>query len=354
MISAENLRYSCQLTLPGFTETSQERLRKAKVLVVGAGGLGCPAAQYLAAAGIGCLGIADFDTVSISNLHRQILFTPEEVGQAKAEVAARKLQTQNPQISIEAHRQKITSGNVFSLVQDYDLVVDCTDNFESRYLLNDACVLIGKPLVYGAIFQFEGQVAVWNVANADGTRTPNYRDLFPEVNASQIPNCADGGVIPTIAGIIGVMMANEVLKYFSGTGELLTGKVLLFDAFTMQSRTIKLGQVTKAVIQNLPVSAGVSTVSVSELKRVLAEEIYELIDIRTIEERAAFHIGGYHIALTELEENRRYFAEKSKPVLLYCASGKRSENAVKILQSVYPQKQFFSLAGGLKAWQEQN
>jgi molybdopterin/thiamine biosynthesis adenylyltransferase len=201
-MNANFLRYSCQIALPGFNEAAQQLLQQAKVLVAGAGGLGCPAAQYLAATGIGTLGIADFDIVSTANLHRQILYTPNDVGLKKAMVAADRLQQQNPGINVVAHDIKITSDNVLDMVDQYDIILDGTDNFDTRYLLNDACVLSGRPIVYGAIYQFEGQLAVWNIINADGTQTPNYRDLFPQVDATQIPNCADGGVIPTLAGII--------------------------------------------------------------------------------------------------------------------------------------------------------
>ncbi|MBS1528645.1 MAG: HesA/MoeB/ThiF family protein, partial [Bacteroidetes bacterium] len=213
-------RYSCQIALPGFGKTAQKRLRQAKVLVVGGGGLGCPALQYLAAAGVGTIGIADHDTISLSNLHRQILYTPSEVGLKKAIVACEKLRKQNPSIGVIAHDIKVNSDNVVDLIRPYDIIVDGTDNFETRYLLNDAAVLLGKPLIYGAIYQFEGQVAVWNTKNEDGSISPNYRDLYPEVNASQIPNCADGGVMPTLAGIIGCMQANEAIKYITSPGVL--------------------------------------------------------------------------------------------------------------------------------------
>ncbi|MEO6149005.1 MAG: HesA/MoeB/ThiF family protein, partial [Mucilaginibacter sp.] len=232
------LRYSCQMALPGFGEASQLLLKQARVLVVGIGGLGCPVAQYLTAAGVGILGLADFDHVSVSNLHRQVLFGPEDIGQNKAKVACMRLHTQNPGILLMPY-EKITAQNVLDILEQYDIIVDCSDNFDTRYLLNDACVLSGKPLVYGAIYQFDGQVAVWNIPNkSGGSYTPNYRDLYPEVNVSQIPNCTEGGVIPTLAGIIGCLQANEVLKYITKTGELLAGKVLLFDAQNMQTRLI--------------------------------------------------------------------------------------------------------------------
>ena len=235
-------RYSCQLALPGFNEKKQQQLQNAKVLIAGAGGLGCPAALYLTASGVGTIGIADYDVVSVSNLHRQVLFTNAEVGLKKTIIACTKLQQQNPGISLIPHDVKITSQNVMELITPYDMVLDCTDNFETKYLLNDACVLTGKPLIYGAIYQYEGQVALLNVLNADGTYSPNYRDIFPEVNSILIPNCADGGVMPTLAGIIGCMQANEVIKYFSKDDEILAGKMLMFDVQTLQSRIINYKQ----------------------------------------------------------------------------------------------------------------
>jgi adenylyltransferase/sulfurtransferase len=350
-MSPDFTRYSCQISLPGFSEATQLLLQQAKVLIVGAGGLGCPAAQYLAAAGIGTLGIADFDIVSISNLHRQVLYTPADTGLKKATIACERLQKQNPGIKLVPHELKITSENVLSIMQEYDIVVDGTDNFDTRYLLNDAAVLLGKPLVYGAIYQFEGQVAVWNIKNDEGNWSPNYRDIFPEVDATQIPNCAEGGVIPSLAGIIGCMQANEVIKYITKTGELLSGKILILDALSLQSRIIKIGALTKTRISSLTATVSASTISVIELKKGLAENLFELIDIRTERERDEFDIGGKHIPMEELDENISYLKNGISKVL-YCSSGKRSEDAVKHIKEKHPEMSLFSLEGGLKAWIE--
>jgi len=343
------LRYSCQIALPGFSEETQRLLQNARVLVVGAGGLGCPAAQYLAAAGIGTLGIADFDTVSISNLHRQILFTPTDAGKKKALVARENLQKQNPDIRLVAHDIHVTSQNIMDLVSHYDIIVDGTDNFDTRYLLNDAGVLAGKPVVYGAIYQFEGQVAIWNVKNHNGTRSPNYRDLFPNVDASVIPNCAEGGVIPTLAGIIGCMQANEVLKYITKTGELLAGKILIFDAQTLQSRIIKIGTVTQTHITRLTKTILAPTISAADLKRELAAGLTQLVDVRSNREHEEFNIGGEHIALDQFGDHIDRFDTMQKTAL-YCSSGKRSGEAVKMIKKKYPNSNVFSLDGGLKDW----
>jgi len=350
-MSEDFARYSCQIALPGFSESAQQLLQQAKVLIVGAGGLGCPSAQYLAAAGIGTLGIVDFDTISTSNLHRQVLYTPQDTGLSKVLVACERLQKQNPYVKLIPHQLKITSDNVMELLQQYDIVVDGTDNFETRYLLNDAAILLGKPLVYGAIYQFEGQVAVWNVKNTDDTYSPNYRDLFPEVDATQIPNCAEGGVIPTLAGIIGCMQANEVIKYITKTGELLAGKILMLDAQTLQSRIIKIGSVSKVKIKQLMQTEEIPLISASELKKGLDENRFELIDVRTDRERDVYDIGGKHIPLIELEDHLDYFAGNGEKVF-YCATGKRSADAVKVVKHKYPDAEVYSLDGGLGDWEK--
>lgn len=350
-MNTDQLRYSCQIALPDFGNRGQTFLQQAKALVVGAGGLGCPAAQYLAAAGVGILGIADFDVVGVSNLHRQILYTPEDIGKKKVSVAANRLKKQNPNIKIIAHDLKVTSDHVLALVSEYDIILDGTDNFETRYLLNDACVITGKPIVYGAIYQYEGQVAVWNVKNADGTMSPNYRDLFPQVNASLIPNCADGGVIPTLAGIIGCIQANEAIKYITQTGELLAGKVLVFDAATLQSRTIKIGHSTQTNITGFKETTIIPTMTVEEVKAGLAGDTLELVDIRTDQERDAINIGGVHFEADEMDEHADYLTN-ARVKVLYCSSGKRSAEAVKLIKQKFPDAKVFSLEGGLKTWFE--
>jgi len=343
------LRYSCQMALPGFSESAQRLLQNAKVLIVGVGGLGCPAAQYLAAAGVGILCLADFDTVSVSNLHRQVLYNPADLGKNKAAVACERLQQQNPGIKLVPFEDQVSSQNVIALVKAYDVIIDGTDNFESRYLLNDAAVLAGKPLVYGAIYQFEGQLAVWNLENDRGGRSPNYRDLFPEVDASQIPNCSEGGVIPTLAGIIGCMQANEVIKYITRTGDLLAGKVLMIDALSLTTRTIRIGGLTRTAIKKLPETVAVPVIQPDELKKCLEDKSIVLIDVRTLAERDQFDIGGEHIPFEELDYPVEKLSDDIKTVF-YCASGKRSAEAVKTILKKFPGANVFSLAGGLKGW----
>ena len=297
------------------------------------------------------MGIADFDTVSISNLHRQILYTPADFGKKKAIIACDRLQKQNPGIRLVVHDERITSHNVMDIIKQYDILVDGTDNFDTRYLLNDAAVIAGKPLVYGAIYQYEGQLAVWNITDEYKGKSPNYRDLFPKVDATQIPNCAEGGVIPTLAGIIGCMQANEVIKYITKTGELLTGKVLIFDAQTLQSRIIKIGDRSNTNITGLTETVIAPTISVTELKKGIAENALDLIDVRTEKEREDFNIGGRLLPLETLYEHMDEMNTSVKTVL-YCASGKRSGEAVKVIKQKFPEANVFSLEGGLKAWME--
>ncbi|TWR31442.1 thiamine biosynthesis protein [Mucilaginibacter pallidiroseus] len=340
-------RYSCQMALPGFSESAQQKLKDAKVLVIGAGGLGCPVLQYLVASGVGTIGIADGDTVSVSNLHRQILYGPADVGKSKVSVAAEKLRAQNPDVAIQEFGYLIAPDNSIELTDKYDVIVDCTDNFEARYLINDTCVIGKKPLVYAAIYQYEGQLAVWNLPAYGGLYSPNYRDLYPDVNTSQVPNCSVGGVIPTLAGIMGSMQANEVIKYITGTGDLLTGRILIFDAASMQSRVIKIGDVTKTSITQLPQNAALPLISFDEYKQLSSKKQTTLIDVRTLAERDLEDIGGLHIPLDELEEGLPNLNQDNL-LVFYCATGKRSGEAVKLLTKHYPNIDARSLAGGLQ------
>lgn len=341
-------RYSCQVSLPGFGAEKQQLLEQAKILIIGAGGLGCPAAQYLAAMGAGCLGIADDDLVSVSNLHRQILYTPADAGQKKAEVACQVLGAQNPSVRFNCINTRVTDENILDLIWQYDVILDCTDNFDTRYLVNDACVFAGKPVVYGAIYQYEGQVAIWNVKNSDGLYSPNYRDVFPSVNASAVPNCSDGGVFPTLAGITGCMMANEAAKLITGTGDLLAGRLLVFDARSMQSRTINIGNTTNNTVKRPPKSNNqVPTLSHKQLKT--DGEKYLLVDVRNKDEHDAFNIGGINIPLDNIDQVFEYL-DDGRPLVMYCLSGARSAEAVKTIKSLF-QTEIYSLENGIRNWQ---
>ena len=263
------------------------------------------------------------------------------------------MQKQNPGIKLVAHDLQVTSQNVLELVVGYDILVDCSDNFDTRYLINDAGVLSGKPVVYGAIYQYEGQVAVWNVNNGNRTRSPNYRDLFPKVDESQIPNCSEGGVIPTLAGVIGCIQANEVIKYITKTGDLLAGKVMIFDIQTLQSRVIKIGKVTGTHISRLVTTVSAPIISAADLKNEIAGNTVELVDVRSEQEREAFNIGGHHVPMEELDEFMDDMDQSAKTVF-YCATGRRSKEAVKIIKRKYPNANVFSLAGGIANWTDAN
>ncbi|CAM3595478.1 HesA/MoeB/ThiF family protein [Elizabethkingia occulta] len=336
-------RYQCQIALPGFGISSQESLKNAKVLIVGMGGLGCPSSQYLASSGIGTIGIVDDDIVSLSNLHRQILYTPEDIGLPKVEVAARRLQQQNPSVNIIPLNFRVTSENVIDLIQEYDLIIEGTDNFETKYLLNDACVLTGKPLIYGAIYQHEGQVSLWNVLQNDGTYSPNYRDVFPDVEESQVPNCREGGVIPTLAGIIGCMQANEAIKYLTGSEDLLSGKLWMLSVMTGKTQVIKLKKSTAVRITDL-----VQTIPLIPFEQFEREKTYfEIIDVRTEKEHQLFNIGGKNIPIEKLQDQLNNISSVLQPVLVYCQSGKRSIEAARKIKKTFPNKEVFSLKDGL-------
>jgi molybdopterin/thiamine biosynthesis adenylyltransferase/rhodanese-related sulfurtransferase len=347
----ELARYSCQLMLPGFGAQAQQALQRSKVLIVGMGGLGCPAALYLASSGIGTLGIADHDVIGVSNLHRQVLYVEADKGRKKVEVAKARLQDQNPGILVVSHDVEVTPVNVAGLLADYDLVIDATDNFETHYLLNDACVLAGKPLVHGAVYQYEGHVAVWNMKHEDGSFSPNYRDVFPDVDPLQVPDCAEGGVLPTLTGIIGCMQANEAIKIITMPHEVLKGQLLMFDARSMQSRIVRIGEITKTNISGLPEWATVSVVSRASLKYLIKDGTTILIDVRTEEEHSAFNIGGKNIPMSFISAHLQEF-DSDNCVVFYCASGKRSLRAAKWVKQQLPLGRIFSLDGGIRDWHE--
>lgn len=335
-------RYQCQIALPGFGMESQELLKNARVLIVGMGGLGCPTFQYLASSGIGTIGIADDDIVSLSNLHRQILYGPEDLGAYKVDVAAKRLQQQNPSISIIPYKLRITSSNVMELISQFDLIIEGTDNFETKCLLNDACVLAGKPLVYGAIYQHEGQVSIWNVLQKDGSYSPNYRDVFSNAEESQVPNCREGGVIPTLAGIVGCMQANEAIKYLIRSEESLAGKLWMMNVMSGRMQIIKLKK-TSVQITDLPQT--IQLMSFEEFKQ--NQNKFEIIDVRTKEEHQSFNIGGKNIPLNELEVHNPFISSISNPIVIYCQSGKRSMEAARKIKEEFPEKEVFSLKNGI-------
>ncbi|TVZ26357.1 adenylyltransferase/sulfurtransferase [Gillisia sp. Hel_I_86] len=342
----EKQRCLRHILLEEIGEEGQLKLKKAKVLVIGAGGLGCPVLQYLAAAGVGKIGIIDDDIVDISNLQRQVLFSEKNVGQSKVLAARNRLQEMNSSIEIVTYNERLKAENAEELFSRYDLIVEGSDNFTTKYLANDAAVLTGKPLVFGAIFKFEGQVSVLNYHNG-----PTYRCLFPEPGApEEMPNCGEAGVLGILPGIIGSLQANEVLKIVLGIGEVLSGKLLLFNALEMETQILpflKNPDVAIDKLEEFDFSCKTTNLASLSYREYQANpDDYTLLDVRTSAERAAFDMGGFHIPLSELNTCFQEL-EAEDNFLVYCASGKRSATAISILQKIFPQKIFYNLEGGL-------
>jgi sulfur-carrier protein adenylyltransferase/sulfurtransferase len=362
----EILRYSRHLIMPEVGMEGQQKLKAARVLCIGAGGLGSPVALYLAAAGIGTLGIVDFDVVDYTNLQRQIIHSTADVGRKKLDSAAEKLKAINPFLDIRTFETRLSSENALALFKEFDIIVDGTDNFPTRYLVNDASVLTGKPNVYGSIFRFEGQASVF--ATEAG---PCYRCLYPEPPPpGLVPSCAEGGVLGILPGLVGVIQATETIKLILGKGEPLIGRLLLVDALAMKFRELKLRKnpdcpacgtqptITKLIDYNefcgirgeeKPVEAGVPEIQVEELKRRLdAGDDLFVLDVREPHEYQICNINGYLIPLGELPK-RVHELDSSREIVAHCRSGVRSAKAVNFLRQA-GFKKVHNLAGGILAW----
>ncbi|MBK7474585.1 MAG: ThiF family adenylyltransferase [Haliscomenobacter sp.] len=359
----ERLRYARHAVLPGFGWAAQQKLRASNVFVVGAGGLGAPLLQYLTAAGIGRIAIADPDRVSLSNLQRQVLFTVEDIGALKVEAAARRLSKLNPNVQFDLYPYAITRENALELLAHYDLVADGSDNFSTRYLVNDACVLLGKPLVYAAVFRYEGQLSVFNYTYPNGQKGPNYRNLFPvPPEAGSVPTCAEGGVLGVLPGILGCLQANEVLKIASETGEPLSGKLCLFDAHSLFQRIIALPSQAPYPIAELqdyeascgPIPGEIPEITGDQLKKWQEENIpIQLIDVRELWEYEQENIGGTLMPLASLPQNAMALSLERLTVVV-CQSGVRSAQAVRMLQEQFGFSEVYNLAGGIDAWRRVN
>ncbi len=355
-------RYSRQILLPGFGREGQEQLKNARVLVIGAGGLGSPLLLYLAAAGVGTIGIIDFDVIDESNLQRQVLFTTADVGKLKAELAAQKIKTLNPTITTHVYNVYLSSANAIEIFFGYDLIADGSDNLPTRYLVNDACVLLNKPLIYGAIFQFEGQVSVFNELMNDGSRGPNYRDLFPHPPPPEmVPSCSEGGVIGVLPGIIGSMMANEAIKVITGIGSTLSGRLLLFDALDFTTRFLKISvNPNKDEIRELidyvafcnPMhEKNDQEIEPADAKSLIINNEVQIIDVRESFEFNASNIGGINIPLKTLDDQLNLIS-KTKSTIVLCRSGGRSRQATLKLQSL-GYTNVINLKGGLLKWKSE-
>jgi sulfur-carrier protein adenylyltransferase/sulfurtransferase len=367
-------RYSRHLIIPEFNIEGQRKLKAAKVLVVGTGGLGAPVLSYLVAAGVGNIGIVDFDIVDESNLQRQILFTVDDIGKPKVEVAAARLRKQNPNVNIKTYNTQLTSANALDIIKDYHVVADGTDNFPTRYLVNDACVLLGKVNVYASIFRFEGQASVFNYTDNEGKIGPNYRDLFPSPPPpGLVPSCAEGGVIGVLPGILGSLQANEVIKVVSGVGEPLSGRLFLFDALSFETRTLKIYRdpenplngenPTQTELIDYEQFCGiggeadeaikVKEVTVKELEKLVDEhKDFQLIDVREPYEYEIANLKGDLIPLGQIEEAVNKIAS-DKQVVVHCRSGARSAKAIKLLEDKYGFHNLYNLKGGILAWADE-
>ncbi|HEV2298398.1 MAG TPA: molybdopterin-synthase adenylyltransferase MoeB [Candidatus Acidoferrales bacterium] len=367
----EVLRYSRHLIMPEVGMDGQLKLKQAKVLMIGSGGLGAPLGLYLAAAGVGRLGIVDFDAVDFTNLQRQVVFGTSDVGRKKLEAARERLQNLNPEIRIDTFETKLTSENALDILRDYDIVVDGTDNFPTRYLVNDACVLLGKPNVYGSIFRFEGQASIFGYPGG-----PCYRCLYPEPPPpGLVPSCAEGGVLGVLPGIIGCIQAMETLKLILGKGEPLVGRLLLFDALGLRFRELKLrknpdcpicgehrtihklidyvefcgmrGEETPATI-----ASAMPEITPKQLKSRLdrGDDVF-ILDVREPHEYQICNLRGHLIPLGELPK-RVSELDSSLEIVAHCRSGKRSGEAVEFLMKAGFRK-IMNLKGGILAWSDE-
>ncbi|MBN9109515.1 MAG: adenylyltransferase/sulfurtransferase MoeZ [Pseudonocardia sp.] len=363
-------RYSRHLIIPDVGMAGQKRLKNAKVLVIGAGGLGSPALLYLAAAGVGTLGIVEFDEVDASNLQRQIIHGQSDVGRSKAESARDSIREVNPLVEVRLHQTRLEADNVLDIFRDYDLILDGTDNFATRYLVNDAAVLLGKPYVWGSIFRFEGQASVfWE--DAPNGKGLNYRDLYPEPPPpGMVPSCAEGGVLGVLCASIGSIMVNEAIKLITGIGEPLLGRLVAYDALETTWRTIKIRKdpatpkITElidyetfcgVVTDEAAGAAAGHTITVTELKEMIdAGKDFALIDVREQNEWDIVRIPGATLIPKDRILNGDALAEipQDKPVVLHCKSGVRSAEALAVLH-----KSGFAdavhVGGGVLAWVKQ-
>jgi adenylyltransferase/sulfurtransferase len=369
----ELARYSRHIILPDFNIEGQKKLKQAKVLVVGTGGLGAPLLLYLTAAGVGTIGLVDFDVIDDSNLQRQVLFTRDDIGIPKVVAAKKRLEALNPYVKFITYQTGLTSDNAIEIIKDYDVVADGTDNFPTRYLVNDACVLLGKVNVYASIYRFEGQATVFNYTNKDGELGPNYRDLFPTPPPpGLVPSCSEGGVLGVLPGILGSLQANEVIKVISGVGETLSGRLFLFDAATFETRTLKIKRRKDNPLNGEnPTQKGlidyqqfcgvggeeshgekkpVKSINVKQLDTLIKEKAnIQIVDVREAYEYDIANIHGELMPKSEVTNHISKIA-KDKQVIVHCRSGKRSADVIEILQDKYGFENLYNLEGGILAW----
>ncbi|MEX2641193.1 MAG: HesA/MoeB/ThiF family protein [Balneolales bacterium] len=359
-------RYDRHLQLEGFGPSAQKRLARARVLVIGAGGLGSPALQYLAAAGVGTLVVIDDDRVELSNLQRQVLYETADVGKKKAVVAVEKIKALNPDVDARGLDVRFGADNARELVEASDVIVDGTDNFATRYLANDACVLYGKPNVFAGVYQFEGQLSVFNYTGPDGETGPNYRDVFPgPPPPGLMPNCAEAGVLGALTGVMGSLQALEVIKICAGVGTPLSGTMLYMDSATLEMTRMKITKNPDNPLRGDPPAitgldqeplynppGGLFSVSSAELNEQLTSgRPVQLIDVREPHQHRQFNIGGVNIPLGQLEDADLPPAS-GQVTILYCQGGSRSLQGLQLLKNRNPDREACHLEGGMDAWQK--
>ena len=361
--SNELVRYTRHFSLEEIGIEGQQKLKSARILCIGAGGLGCPVLLYLTAAGIGTLGIVDHDQVELTNLQRQVLYTPQDIGRNKAEVASQKLKIFNPHSHFIIHTDKLTPENAAKIIRDYDIIVDCTDNFPSRYLINDSCYQLKKPNVYASISQFEGQCSI--LTGFDNG--PCYRCIYAEPPPpGLIPNCSEAGVLGVLPGLLGVIQANEVIKLVTGIGAALVGRLIIFDALSLKMREMKVQKNKQCKLcgiypdkdslaygvdvcsNELNDSISINKITAKQLESLRKQNEVFILDVRESYEYAICNIGGYLIPLNELRQ-RLSEIETKQLIVVHCKLGPRSEKAASILKAAgYVQVKV--LSGGILAW----
>jgi adenylyltransferase/sulfurtransferase len=369
-MNSDNNRYQRQVQLKEIGQLGQDKITQAKVLIIGAGGLGCPVLQYLAAAGVGTIGIVDFDVVEMSNLQRQILFTVDDIGKSKAITAVKRLEALNPEIKIQAFNFQITNKNALEILENYDIIIDGSDNFTTRYLINDACVILDKPLVYGAVLRFEGQIGVFNLEDAATHIKTNYRDLFPESpNSASAISCNEVGVLGVIPGIIGTMQATEALKIITGVGKPLANKIISYNALENSFYDFEIVVNTNQSIVfpknkkdfldydyewNCNSNSVVENLSVEEFDILRIKEKITIIDVREKGELPVVDEFSFTlIPLSEFENLVSTISQENK-IVVFCKTGQRSAKGVQLLKEKYPNCEVFSLLGGIENWKNSN
>jgi molybdopterin/thiamine biosynthesis adenylyltransferase/rhodanese-related sulfurtransferase len=363
----ELVRYSRHLLMSEFGLKDQLSLKASSVLVVGAGGLGAGVLPYLTAAGIGTIGIVDDDKVDLSNLQRQVIYNQNDVGEYKVDRASARLKELNENINFILYKERLSSHNAIRIIEAYDIVIDGTDNFPTRFLINDACVLLGKPNVHASIYQFEGQISVFNYKRSNEEYGPNYRDLFPEPPPpGLVPSCAEAGVLGILPGVFGMFQANETIKIITGIGRCLDGVLMKMDLLTMKTSYFKV----KKTLEN-PLTGNNPTITslidykefcgfkipndndqidFKELKYLMdIGDLFVLIDVRERVEYEIFNIGGTNIPLGEIENNLNKIPIKGK-VILHCKTGNRSAKAIHLLQEKYNYQNLINLVGEIELW----